>query len=127
MPSVKTGELKKNNSVVSQFNRVLTNQGNAHHRITPHQNVRQRPSYAMPAIRQESAHQEQPSTRPEAAEDAAGDISAVFPSRWSMQPTESSATGPRASTPRQPGEEMVGLGQENTTAVQERLLDIAKD
>ena len=32
----------------------------------------------MPATRQEPAHQEQPSARPEAAEDAAGDISAVL-------------------------------------------------
>ena len=81
----------------------------------------------MPATRQEPAHQEQPDARPDAAEDAVGDISAVFPSRGSMQPTESSATGSRASTPRQSGEEMVGLGRENTTAVQQRLLDIAKD
>ena len=81
----------------------------------------------MPATRQEPARQEQPSTRPEAAENAAGDISAVFPTRGSMQPTES-ATEPRTSTPRQPGEEIImGPGQENTKAVQQRLLDIAKD
>ena len=81
----------------------------------------------MPATRQEPAHQEQPSARPEVAEDAAGDISAVFPLGGSMQSTESSATKPRASTARQPGKEIMGLRQENTTAVQQRLLDKAKD
>ena len=99
-----------------RFSRVLTDQGSAPHRTTPHQGVRQGPSCAMPA-----------SAGPEAAEDAAGDVSAVFPSRGFVWPTESGATGPRASTPRQPGGEMVGLGQEGTTAVQQRLLDMARD
>ena len=120
--------LKKPPSMeLSQFSRVLTDQGSAPHRTTPHQGVRQGPSYAMPATRREPARQERPSAGPEAAEDAARDVSAIFPSRESVRPTEYGATGPRASTPRQQGEEMVGLGQEGTTAVQERLLDMAKD
>ena len=85
------------------------------------------PPARMPATRREHARQERPNAGPEAAEDAAGDVSAIFPSRESVRPTEYGATGPRASTPRQPGEEMVGLGQEGTTAVQERLLDMARD
>ena len=112
---------------LSRFSRVLTDEGSAPHRTTPHQGVRQGPSCAMPATRREPARQERPSAGPEAAKDAAGDVSAVFPSRGSVRPTESGATGIRASTPRQPGEEMVGLGQEGTTAVQERLLDMARD
>ena len=76
--------LKKAPSMeLSQFNRVLTDHRNTPHHTAPLQ-VRQRPSYAMPATRQEPAHQEQPSARPKAAENAAGDISAVFPSRGPM-------------------------------------------
>ena len=106
---------------------MAVDQGSAPHRTTPHQDVRQGPSCAMRATRREPARQERPNAGPEAAEDAAGDVSAVFPSRGFVRPTDSVATGPRTSTPRQPGEEMVGLGQEGTTAVQQRLLDMARD